>query len=283
MPGGQRHDRRLQPWPERAGADLLRHPGAGPCVAVPAAQLVRALLGPGHADRRQLSDLVAAEPPARRALLLAEPMPASTARVRVVIDDLIDLMLGTQLTTGTPMSELPTGLTTLPLPHQLLRLCARLRTPLRPRLRRIHRRRLGTRTRVLTRLLLKPPQPILVLRKPPREIETELHTRLTPCVKDRLRVGAVHACTIRCTNTESLPEAPTTERLPGSVDLQGIYQLSDRRPEVPSEEPHPPPPQAVPGRSGDSLDEDRACGCATAPRGRPGSSQHALANPGRGS
>ena len=84
--------------------------GAGSCAAVPTAQLVRAMLGPGHADRRQLSDLVATEPPARRALLLAEPMPASTARVRVMIDDLLDLILGTQLTTGTRCPGCPPDL-----------------------------------------------------------------------------------------------------------------------------------------------------------------------------
>ncbi len=38
-------------------------------------------------------------------------------------------------------------------------------------------------------------------------------TRLTPRVIDRLRLRAVHACKIRCTNKESLPQAPTTERL----------------------------------------------------------------------
>ena len=75
MPGGQRHHRRLQPRPERRRADQLRQPGAGPCAAVPTAQLVRAMLGPDHADRRQLGDLVATEPPARPALLIIEPRP----------------------------------------------------------------------------------------------------------------------------------------------------------------------------------------------------------------
>ena len=46
---------------------------------------------------------MATEPPTRAALLFTEPMPASTARVRVVIDDLIDLILGPQLTTRTRM------------------------------------------------------------------------------------------------------------------------------------------------------------------------------------
>ena len=181
---------------------------------MPAAQLVRAMLGPGHADRRQLGDLVAAEPPTRPALLLAEPMPAPATRVRVVIDDLIDLILGPQLTTGTPMPRLPTSRSPLTLPpHKLLRFRARLSPPLRTRLRRIHQRRLGTRPRVVTRPLLEPLQPILVLRKPAREINNELDTRLTPRVIDRLRLGAVDACKIRCTNKESLPKAPTTERL----------------------------------------------------------------------
>jgi hypothetical protein len=181
MPGGQRHHRRLQPRPERGRIDLLGQLGAGPCATVPTAQLVRAMLAHLHADRRQLRHLMATEPPTRAALLFTEPMPASTARVRVVINDLIDLIVGPQLTTGTPMPGLPTSLAALAVPaHQLLRLRARLRTPLRPRLRRIRRRRRRTRARVLASLLLEPLQPILVLRKPAREIENELNTRLTP-------------------------------------------------------------------------------------------------------
>ena len=52
-----------------------------------------------------------------------------------------------------------------------------------------------------------------MLLNPARELENELNTRRTPRVIDRLRLGTVHACKIRCTNKESLPQAPTTERL----------------------------------------------------------------------
>jgi hypothetical protein len=62
MPGGQRDDRGLQSWPERAAADLVGQPGAGPRATVPTAQLMRAMLGPDHANRRQLRDLMATEP-----------------------------------------------------------------------------------------------------------------------------------------------------------------------------------------------------------------------------
>ncbi len=131
-----------------------------------------------------------------------------------MIDDLIDLILRPQLTTGTPVPRLTASLTLLALPaHQLLGLRTRFRTPLRPRLRWIHRRRPGTRARVLTRLLLQSLQPILVLHKPIREIENELNTRLTPRVINRLRLRAIHTRKIRCTNKESLPLAPTAERL----------------------------------------------------------------------
>jgi hypothetical protein len=181
MPGGQRHHRRLQPRPKRGRRDELRQPGARPRATAPTAQLVRAMLGPGHADRRQLADLVATEPPAPPALPIIEPTSTSATRIRVVINDLIHLILGPQLTTRTPMPELPTSLALSPVPpHQLLRLRARLRPPLRPRLRRIRRRRLGTRARVLASLLLEPLQPILMLLKPAREIENELDARLTP-------------------------------------------------------------------------------------------------------
>src|SRR3954447_6922092 len=112
------------------------------------------------------------------------------------------------------MPGLPTGLAPLAFPaHQFLGLRARLRPPLRPALGRIARRRTRTRARILACLLLKPLQPIPVLLNRGRQLENELHTRLTPRVINRLRLGAVHACKIRCINKESLPQAPTTERL----------------------------------------------------------------------
>ena len=158
---------------------------------------------------------MAAEPPARTALLINKPAPASATRVWVVIDDLIHLVLRFEIATRTLMPGLSTLRSALTLAaHQLLGLRPRLRPPLRARLGRIGRRRLGTRTRVLTRLLLQAPQPILVLLNPAGQLENELNTRLTPRVIDRLRLRAVHTCKIRCTNKEYLPKAPTTERLP---------------------------------------------------------------------
>ena len=59
MPGGQGHHRRLKSGPERRSANLRWQPGAGPRAALPTAQLVRAMLGHDHADRRQLGHLVA--------------------------------------------------------------------------------------------------------------------------------------------------------------------------------------------------------------------------------
>jgi hypothetical protein len=157
---------------------------------------------------------VATEPAARPPLPIIESPSAVAAPLRIVIDDLIDLILGPQLTTGTPVSRLTAGLTLLAFAaHQLLRLRTRFRTPLRPRLRWIHRRRPGARARVLTYPLLQSLQPILVLRKTGREIEDELNTRLTPRVINRLRLRAIHARKIRCTNKESLPLAPTAEQL----------------------------------------------------------------------
>ena len=140
-----------------------------------------AVLGHEHADRRQLADLVATEPPARPLLLSIEPAPASATRPRKVINDLIHLILRLELTTRTQVPRPPTSRSSLTLAaDQLLRLRARLRAPLRPRLRRISRRRLGARTRTLPRSLLKPLQSILVLSDPVREIENELDTGLTP-------------------------------------------------------------------------------------------------------
>jgi hypothetical protein len=125
--------------------------------------------------------LVATEPSLRSALPVGERVTAPATRVRVVIDDLIDLILRLQFTARTSMPRLPTSLTLAAVPaHQLLRFRARLRPPLCPRFRGIHRRRLGTRARILPRLLLKPLQSIIVLLNPGREIENELNTRLTP-------------------------------------------------------------------------------------------------------
>jgi hypothetical protein len=50
------------------------------------------MLDRDHADRRQLADLVAAEPSLRSALLIGELATAPATRIRVVIDDL-DLIL----------------------------------------------------------------------------------------------------------------------------------------------------------------------------------------------
>jgi hypothetical protein len=57
---------------------------------------VGAVLDEQRADRRQLGDLVAPEAPSETALILTELMPASTARLRIVRDDLIDLILASQ-------------------------------------------------------------------------------------------------------------------------------------------------------------------------------------------
>ena len=59
-----------------------------------------------------------------------------------------------------------------------------------------------------------------MLRKPVREINDQLNTRLTPRVINRLRLRAIHARKIRCTNKETLPLAPTAERLPEIGSLQ---------------------------------------------------------------
>ena len=113
------------------------------------------MLGEGHADRRQLSDLVATEPPTRGALLSSELPAATTARVRIVIDDFIDLVLRPLFAADALMPALTASLTLHTIPtHQLLGLRPRRRTPLCARPRWIRRRRPGTRPRILTQLRL---------------------------------------------------------------------------------------------------------------------------------
>ena len=60
---------------------------------------------------------------------------------------------------------------------------------------------------------LQPGQPLLELLHPSSKINNELHAYLTPRVIDRLRLDTVHNRKIRCTKQETLPQAPTTERL----------------------------------------------------------------------
>jgi len=94
---------------------------------------MRAMLDRDHADRRQLADLVAPELLLRSALAVGELATGPGARIRVVLDDLIHLILRLQLATSAAMPGLPASLTLLALaPHQLLRLRASFRPPLRP-------------------------------------------------------------------------------------------------------------------------------------------------------
>jgi hypothetical protein len=51
------------------------------------------MLAPDHADRRQLTDLMATEPPLGLPLLGSELATTAAARIREMIDDLINLIL----------------------------------------------------------------------------------------------------------------------------------------------------------------------------------------------
>jgi hypothetical protein len=96
------------------------------------------MLSHQHADRRQLGDLMATEPSPWLSLLGRELATAPATPRWIVIDDLVNLILGPEFATRTLVSGLPASLAPLALPaHQFLGLLARLRTPLRPRLRRI--------------------------------------------------------------------------------------------------------------------------------------------------
>ena len=93
------------------------------------------MLDQQHADRRQLRDLAAAEPATGPTFVDRELVAAPAASVRIVIDDLIDLVLGHQPATRAPMPRLAASLALGALPgRQLLGLRTRLRTPLPARL-----------------------------------------------------------------------------------------------------------------------------------------------------
>ena len=78
---------------------------------------MRAMLGPAHADRRQLRDLVTAELSPRPPLLAGERATAPATPLGVVIDDLVNLILGPQLTPCALVPALPASLALLALPR----------------------------------------------------------------------------------------------------------------------------------------------------------------------
>jgi hypothetical protein len=59
-----------------------------------------------------------AGPATRPPLGLAQLAAAPATSIRIMIDDLIDLILGRELATGATMPRLPTGLALLALPGQ---------------------------------------------------------------------------------------------------------------------------------------------------------------------
>src|SRR6202035_1707590 len=127
-------------------------------------------------------------------------MSAASAAVGVVIDELVDLILGRQRTAGALMARLAASTSLLRIPRQqLLRLRTRLRPPLLPRLRGVLRRRLRPGTRALPRLLLKTPDPLLQqprLRRQPLhrrgQLENDLDATIPPRVVDRLGLCPLH-------------------------------------------------------------------------------------------
>ena len=186
------------------------------------------MLDHDHADRRQLRDLMATKPSARPARTRGELAATTTAGLGIVIDDLIDLILGLELPARTPMPRLTAGLALAA--QQLLGLRPRLRPPLLPRLRRIRGRRLRTRPRIPPRLLLQPPDPLLQPRDlpviPRRQLKQELNTSLPPSVIDPLRLRAIHTPKIRRPPPRTLLWRPTTERLPNRADPGGPWRTT---------------------------------------------------------
>ena len=141
----QRHDRGLQPRPERR---LANHPEprAGPLLASRAPQPMGAMLDIVHdRGRWQLGNLMAPRPVTRDLLAVGELPPAPRTLLRVMVNDLLHLILRQQLPTRAPVTRLTARLALLPvLADQLLRLLPRLRSTLLTRLRSIRRRRRGT-------------------------------------------------------------------------------------------------------------------------------------------
>jgi hypothetical protein len=167
-----------------------------------------------HRDRRQFGHLMATWTPRGNLLSVAELVPAAVTGIRVVIDELIDLILGQKLATRPLVPKLGARLALPVALRPRLRLRARFRAPLGTRLRRILRRRLRAVARALPRLLLQAPDPLLQphpQQRQPLHRRRQLHDHpnaaLTPRVIDRLRLSPLH------TNKFDAPtEVPSSKR-----------------------------------------------------------------------
>ncbi len=173
------------------------------------------MLGHHNRDRRQLCHLMAPRTPRRHLLRLGELVPAAATGLRVVVDDLRDLIVGQQLAPRPLVTGLAAGLAPATLGQQLLRLRPGLRASLLTRLGRIRRRRLRPGTRTLPRLLLKPRQPLVqkpdLALIPDSQLKQELDARLPPRVIDRLRLCSIHVA--KFAPTRSVPSDLQTVNL----------------------------------------------------------------------
>ena len=158
------------------------------------------MLADHDAGRWQLRDLTTTRTPRRHLLIFAELVPAPPTALRVMIDELVDVILALERTAGTLVPRLAASATPLGVTRkQLLRSRPRLGPTLLTRLRGILRRRLRPRTRTLPRLLLETPDPLL---QPPSlpgqplhrrgQLENDLNTPLPPRVINSLSLRPLH-------------------------------------------------------------------------------------------
>ena len=183
VPDRERHDRGLQPRPERRPR-LAGKLGPRPGRALRAADTVQPMLGHPDRDRRQLGDLV---PPRLRGvdeLRLAEHVRARPAALGPMLDDLVDLLGRKQPSVLALMPGLATPPSTRPLPA-------------RPRRRR--RRILRRRQRRVPRTPVQPPlelshaslEPLIRLDQLAQP-QQQHDSRLTITIKDRLGLSPLH-------------------------------------------------------------------------------------------
>src|SRR6266542_3144615 len=116
VPDRERHDRRLQPRPERRPRHLAGKLGSRPGGAPRAAHAVQPMLGHDDRGRRQLCDLV---PPRLRRVdqvRRAEYVRARPAPLGPMLDDLVDLLGRKQPSMPALVTRLTTTYSTRPLP-----------------------------------------------------------------------------------------------------------------------------------------------------------------------
>jgi len=180
------------------------------------------MLGHTDSDRRQLGHLTPRWLGGIDALVFGEQTRARAAAVRPMLNELVHPLWRKQPSVSALVPVLAASLPTRPLPARTTRSRRRI---LRRRKRRV------ARTPIQTTLKLGNPslEPFIRLNQTPIRIrqllepQQQANSRLTIAIKDRLRLGPLHAKSFAAETR--VPATP--ERLPKDANLQDVFYGSD--------------------------------------------------------